>query len=185
MKIKQSILLEDLVNRTKELIQKVKNVQTLPTGSLNFKYDPKSWSILECLEHLNLYGDFYLKEIEIRIIQGDKKAALTFQSGILGNYFANSMLPKNGKIIKMKTFKDKNPSNSSLSTTTIDRFLKQQQRMIELLMQAKNVDLNRVKTSITIPIFKLKLGDTFRFVIYHNQRHMLQIECVLKSLKSY
>ena len=184
MKIDQIKLIEDLTLRTQAIIQSMEKYRTLKLTSLNFKATPQSWSILECLEHLNLYGDFYLKEIETRILNAKAKPGVTFESGLLGNYFANSMLPKNGKINKMKTFKDKDPSGSSLTPNTIDRFLKQQQRIIELLQLAKGVDLNKTRTSITVPIIKLKLGDTFRFIIYHTQRHMLQIERVLKLIEN-
>jgi hypothetical protein len=164
------------------MIAQAKFYQSIGPDELNWKQEPGRWSILECLEHLNLYGDFYLVEIERRIIASDNKPESNFQSGLLGNYFANSMLPKDGKIKKMKTFKDKDPANSNLPMTTIDRFLKQQKRMIELLELAREVNLNKVKTSITIPVIKLKLGDTFRFVIYHNQRHMIQADQVHQEL---
>jgi hypothetical protein len=131
---------------------------------------------------LSLYGDFYLVEIEQRVANSNTNSSTYLHSGLLGNYFAKSMLPKNGKIRKMKTFKDKDPANSNLPLTTIDRFLKQQQRMIELLELARKVDLNKVKTSITFPVIKLKLGDTFRFVIYHNHRHMIQAENIFMNL---
>jgi len=136
------------------------------------------------LEHLNLFGDFYLGEIEKRIKKAKHSPTKLYKSGWFGNYFANSMLPKNGKIRKMKTFRDKDPINSKLTQTTIERFLQQQYRMIELLNRAQYVNMYKVKTSITIPLVKLRLGDSFRVVIYHNQRHMLQAEKVLNQVKS-
>ena len=77
----------------------------------------------------------------------------------------------------MKSPKDKNPANSALTITTIDRFLKQQERLKALLMQAKQVNLTKTKTSISISnLVKLRLGDTFRFLIYHIERHVKQAE---------
>ena len=182
MKIEQEALINDLISMTEKIIAQAKSYESLELQELNWKQGPDRWSILECLEHLSLYGDFYLVEIEQRIMNSETTPYSYFNSGLMGNYFANSMLPKNGKIRKMKTFKDKDPANSNLPLTTLDRFLKQQQRMIELLELARKVDLNKVKTSITIPVIKLKLGDTFRFVIYHNQRHLLQAANVRDEL---
>ena len=73
---------------------------------LTWKEKTDSWSILECLEHLNLYGDFYLPQMEKSIKNTTFKNENEFRSGLLGNYFAKTMLPEE-KLNKMKTFKDK------------------------------------------------------------------------------
>ena len=139
--------------------------------------------MLECIEHLNLYGDFYLPEIENRIRQSKYPATSNFKSGWLGNYFAKSMLPRE-KLNKMKTFKDKNPLGSQLDKSTLDRFTQQQKKTLDLLDKARKVSLNHTKTSVSISKWiTLKLGDTFRVVIYHNQRHLVQAANVLKASK--
>lgn len=174
MKIQTEALLVDLTNRTKQLIQEAESFERQSEEGLNYKQDASSWSILECLEHLNLYGRFYLPEITKRIQEGKGKSEPVFKSGWLGNYFANSMLPK-AKLNKMKTFQNMNPLNSKLDKTVIHEFVNQQKALLELLEDARKISLNRTKTSISISkLIKLKLGDTFRFVIYHNQRHMAQ-----------
>ncbi|MTI31603.1 DinB family protein [Xanthovirga aplysinae] len=185
MKIEQRQLIDDLQRRTKDCIGKVQQFKSLNQKQLNWKSAPDSWSILECLEHLNLYGDFYLVEIENRILKAPKSQhSLKFKSGFLGNYFAQSMLPKKGKIKKMKTFKDKNPLNSELSFSTLERFLKQQEKMLNLLEEARKLDLMKCKTAISISKWiKLQLGDTFRVVIYHNERHILQAKNVIQKMQ--
>jgi hypothetical protein len=181
MKIEQAKLIEDLKSHTLDIIVQAKAFKSLPTEQVNWKSEPGSWSVLECLEHLNLFGDFYLNEIEGRISNSKSKSKQYFKSGWFGNYFANAMLPKNGKVKKIKTFRGKDPANSALTTSTIDRFLKQQDWMLTLLQKSEEIDFNKVKTSIAIPVFKIKLGDTFRVVIYHNQRHIWQAENVLEK----
>lgn len=185
MKINSSELIDILQGTTKELIDKTKAFKQLSSEQLNYRNAPDSWSILECLEHLNLYGDFYLKEIEEKILKASEESKpYVFKSGWMGNYAANSMLPENGKLNKMKTFKDKNPIHSDLDATTIDRFIKQQERMLQLLEQARKINMNKVKTGITITnLIRFKLGDTFRFVINHNVRHIQQAERLLKISK--
>ncbi len=174
MKASTHDLLEELIEFTREHLNQAEQLRELPLEALNSKADPESWSALECLEHLNLYGDYYLPEMEKRIRESRYPADTQFSSGLLGNYFALSMLPKE-KLNKMKTFKDKNPNGSRLDKSVIDRFVRQQNQMLELLQKSRAVSLNRTRTSISISNFiRLKLGDTFRFVIYHNRRHMLQ-----------
>lgn len=176
MEFQKKQLLNDLKNDISISIETANDFKNLSIEQLNYKENTEKWSILECLEHLNLYGDFYLKEIETRILSAKPSPTTTFKSGFFGNYFAKSMQPKSDGTItnKMKTFKDKNPANSDLSITTIDRFIKQQKQMLTLLEQAEKVDLKAIKTKTTLPLIKFRLGDTFRFVIAHINRHVLQ-----------
>lgn len=167
-------LLQDLRARTQMHLEQAEKLTALSTEQLNYKVNKESWSILECLEHLNLYGDFYIPELKHRIESSRTTAVAHFKSGYLGNYFANMMLPK-GKPNKMKTFKVMNPIGSTLNPYTISRFIAQQEQIIILLDKAQSIDLNKTKTAISISKFiKLKIGDTFRVVIYHNERHMAQ-----------
>lgn len=181
MKIKSDELIEDLIERTRQNINKAEILKSKTDAALNHKPAVDSWSALECLEHLNLYGRFYLPEIAKQISEAPSQKETYFKSGWLGNYFANSLLP-NGKLNKMKTFKSMNPLNSKLDRTVINDFLNQQTQMLELLDKAQNVNLNKTKTAISISSWiKLKLGDTLRVVIYHNQRHIKQAEKVLNE----
>lgn len=174
MKLSTSNLIKELQEQTRSFIDYADHLQQLPLEQLTQRKNPASWNALECLEHLNRYGNFYLPEIENRIIQSNTKSALTFTPGLLGNYFANSMKPS-PTTKKIKTFKSMNPLNSNLDKSVISEFIRQQQQMLELLERSQKIDLNKTKTSISISkLIKLKLGDTFRFVIYHNQRHIEQ-----------
>ena len=50
---------------------------------------------------------------------------------------------------------------------------------------SKNVNLDKIKTAISISkLIRLKLGDTFRVLIYHNERHIKQAEKVLHEATS-
>ena len=176
MTISSDQLIKGLLVKIGEANEEAKGFKLLSAGQLNFKKNKDAWSILECVEHLNLYGDYYLEAIEKSMFsQKNNSNSSIFKSGIIGNYFANLMLVKDGKIKKMKSPKDKNPVNSHLTVSTIDRFLKQQEKLTSLLQEATMIDLTKTKTSISISRhIKLRLGDTFRFFIYHIERHILQ-----------
>ncbi len=180
MKIKTEELIFDLIERTKLNFNKAERLKSVSIKKLNSRPSAESWSALECLEHLNLYGDFYLPEIRNRIKKSKYQPEEFFYSGLLGNYFSKSMLPKEN-LKKMKTFKDKDPIGSQLELSTLKRFLEQQKALLELLELSKNVSLNKTKTAISISRFiKLKLGDTFRVLVYHNQRHLIQAQKALE-----
>ncbi len=180
MRIKYQELIDELTSMTNSFIEEAEKMKTLPVENLNKKSDPNSWSALECLEHMSLYGDFYIPEFTKCLEKGKKPKSEYFRPGLFGNYSAKSMLPKE-KLNKMNTFKDKNPLGSELDLNTINRFIGQQKAMLNLLDRALNVDLTRTKSKTTLPLIKFRLGDTFRFVIYHNKRHMVQAGNALKA----
>lgn len=94
MNILQKELLADLTRRTREVISDLEELKKLPLEQLNFKTSPESWSALECVEHLNRYGRFYLPEIKIRLDAAKTlRTELFFKSGWLGNYMAKSVAP--------------------------------------------------------------------------------------------
>lgn len=177
-------LINILCEQSKLIINQAKKLQTYDLNTLTWKENEISWSILECLEHLNLYGDFYLPQIENEIRNSTTKSDTEFRSGILGNYFAKSMLPKE-KLNKMKTFKNKNPLNSKLDKLVIDRFINQQIKLLDLLNQSRNVSLNKVKIKTSISNYiTLRLGDTFQFFTNHIIRHFSQIEQIQNTIKN-
>ena len=48
-------------------------------------------------------------------------------------------------------------------------------KLLQILETAKSVNIQRAKVSTSISKFvRLRLGDAFLFIIYHNQRHMQQ-----------
>ncbi|WP_189602798.1 DinB family protein [Salinimicrobium marinum] len=184
MKTSSEALLADLKERTRLNVSEAAKFRELSSNELNQRETPGSWTVLENLEHLNYYGNFYLPEIEKRISESKHDPEDVFKSGIFGNYFANMMLLKE-KPKKIKTFKSQDPIGKSLDKAVIDQFLQQQERLLELLVKAGEVSLTRTKTSISISNWlKLRLGDTVRVVVYHNQRHVLQARNVLKTLKT-
>jgi hypothetical protein len=181
MEFNKSELLVALANNVQSHLAFAQTLQNQSDEILNAKTSATSWSCLECLEHLNLYGNFYIPEIQKRMNATPNSSSDIFKSGRWGNKFALDMLPKEG-MKKMKTFKSKNPIHSQLNASqVIATFIQQQHVFLELLAIAENKDLTKIKTSITLPLLKFRLGDTFRFVIYHNERHIVQAKRVLRN----
>ena len=168
-------LINDLTERTLKIQSALKNLETFSIDDLNKRDHPDAWSAFECIAHLNIYGDFYIPEITKKIAQsGNKIPSTVFKSGILGNYFVKMVGPLDASK-KMKTLSSANPLGSALNISTLHKFDKQQSAMLEILKNAATVNLNKTRTGISIaPWIKIKLGDTLRVVILHNQRHMEQ-----------
>ncbi len=181
MRISKKELLGDLKERTTLIQKEATTLKNLPSSILHWNPRRDAWNIVQCIEHLNRYGYFYIPELESKIQSAKQAGNHIFRSGLLGNYFAKSMLPKEN-LYKMSTFKNMNPINSPIQSEVIDTFINQQNQILDILSSAEQIDLNTTKTTISISKWiNLKIGDTLRILIYHNQRHMVQIKNIRAS----
>ena len=161
------------------------NFAELDVHDLIWKPSSEKWSIIECIEHINISNKIYM--IDIKSVLEDQnidsgKLPEQYKSTIFGNFLANSLAPKNGKITrKLKTAKFLEPSIFENDTApVIFEFRKQQNELLEMLDKAKQVDINKIKIPSFIKIFKLNIGDAFRVMINHEKRHLLQAKYVTK-----
>lgn len=159
----------------------VKNDFSLLTESrLNWKENPWSWSILECLEHLNLYCNYYNHELR-KSIDNSKKTGYPIEqpkSTWLGRKFIQMMHPDNIK--KQKTLKRMNPANSALDKSVVKKFLQYQDELRHIVQDAKAINLNKSYVPVEfMKMLKMNLGDALTFVIVHQQRHIRQAKNVL------
>lgn len=182
MKFNQTELLDELVARTQDILNRTLPMQELSIEELNARTAPDSWSVLECMEHLNRYGDYYLPEMRRQMERSDRPTTAEFKSNWLGNYFAGVMLPRE-KPNKMNSPKKMNPHGSQLDKQVVQTFIQQQKEILKLLAMAREKNLTKVKTGISLTQWiRIRLGDTFRVVVYHNVRHVVQMERVLRTL---
>lgn len=168
----------ELQTELKELLAKHLNdlavLRALPESRLQQRPSPEQWSAMECLEHLCRYGDFYLMEVASCLQVAKPQKSEPFKSTWLGEYFAASMWPKPG-FKTMNTFKVMNPSFSGIRTSVLSEFEAQLKQWQDLLQKSEAYSWRDIKTAISISKWiRLRLGDTLRVVIYHNQRHIEQ-----------
>lgn len=175
-------LLEQLQTDVREILLQTQQLQHLPHSVLTHVPAPGKWSVVQVLEHLNFYSRHYIFVIEQELHLHQTKQEVKFKPGWLGNYFTNLMKPgaDNSIFKKMKSPKSALPSVQPDVKLTMDEFLGHQYHLLNLLQVAKTADLNsiRIPTSLS-KLIALKLGDTFRFFVAHEQRHFVQIKNVL------
>jgi len=174
MKLKTNDLITDLLARTLQVVADAVKLGERSLSKLEQRSGPNEWNALECIQHLNLYGNYYLPEIQKALLSKKHLPEPVFKSGILGDYFAKMMLPGE-RAKKIKTFRDKDPLGEKLDAGVIEQFIWQQQKLMKQLERSSSVSLNKTRIPLSFGKYiKLRLGDIFRIVIYHNQRHMLQ-----------
>jgi hypothetical protein len=182
-----SALLQSLGSDMNGLLHKLDQLEKLDLKTLNTPPAPGKWSILQVLEHLNSYNRYYLPQIENAVRKGldqGHKASIKFHPGWFGNYFTRIMLPgKTGQVgNRMSAPKEHRPAQQLDAAKVVTEFRAGSLRLVELLQLATTTDIGRLRVPISISRFiRLKLGDTFHFLIAHQLRHFVQIQNVLNG----
>ena len=175
--MKAALFLADLMARTADLRQTVRHqFAALDLALLNQRPAPGSWSILECLEHLNRYSRYYSPALASafnragpQVLRPDTEVVYTW----LGRKSVRMMQPGNPK--KQVSLKHMNPLGSRLDESVLAEFDQYQAQLLELLAQAGAANLN--KRAVPVEFFrflKLRLGEALEFVVVHEQRHVQQ-----------
>ena len=178
-------MLDSLQNDVRQLILEANYLKSIDPAILLQEPAPGKWSVIQVLEHLNSYGRYYLLAME-RSMNKNTEIVEYFKPGWIGDYFTKLMKPgENGQISnKMKSPKDHRPSKYPDAFPVLNTFQEQQQYLLDLLELAKSKNIGAIRTPISISRFiKLKLGDTFRFFIAHEQRHFVQINDALATIR--
>jgi hypothetical protein len=180
---------EDLINELKgdihKLIASVEQMKEAEKAKLIYQYSKNEWSVVQVVEHLNAYSRFYLPQIERALAERNDTRNAWFNSGFWGDYYTKMMRPTNVFEVKnkMKAIKRYTFPNSLNVNTVFDEFLKHQQKLLQLLDASSERDLNAIKVPlINSKLIKLKLGDTFRFLVAHEQRHMVQARNTMRRI---
>lgn len=177
---------------TAELIQELKsitnsNIDLLKNRFSNLNEEQKrwksfdnSWNVLEVFAHLNQFAKYYHETFKLKIAKTRFRSPSTiFISSPLGRSAWKSMKLGNANNIKRK-FKSQRSNNPLLEKNLvngndIELFEKNLEELIQIIDSSSAVNLRKVKIPISIStIIRLKLGDAFLFVVYHNQRHLQQ-----------
>lgn len=183
-------LIQDLMVATQEVIDTTEN-EFVPMEDAIFNHKPgkKVWSANECIEHLNVANDHYLREFTkvIGTVSSDEtKINVVFKPGFWGNYFVKMITPREGGRIgnKMKTLRGFEPEGKS-KEAVLQQFITGQQALMRHLKEAEYADLNKANVVSAIGrILVFRLGDAFRFVVGHTQRHIIQAQRTLEVVKS-
>ena len=164
------------------------NFTNLTHEQLHWQPNDKSWSIAQCLEHLNAYYRYYIPVFNGKIANTRFNEPIQFfTSSPMGRAVYRSV--KLGKVYNVKRVlnsrKEYNPLvNSSLkSENPIEDYLNFQDQFVEVIKASEKIDLRKTKCPLSLrPVVKLNLGDALTFMAYHNERHIYQAKRVLDRL---
>jgi hypothetical protein len=181
--MKNSELIDDLITRTNRVIEKTRMLNEKEYSHLNKKPGSDKWSAVECYAHLVNFGILYLTKYEKARKTAVEAPNGEFHPGMLGNMMTRMMEPKENDEIKnkMKTFKSMQPDSIlEQKINPLTEFLSHQERFLDILEGLRGKDLD-MKITTAIKFLKMKLGDSLRLYVAHNERHLIQAENALAA----
>ena len=179
MKRIKTEVIQQLRQTVDQVNQQVNKWQQLPDDDVRYRPRPDQWSALDCLEHINLFYADYFSRMEPAIQQATPSGRATYNPGFFGQQMVNGLRPHQGqRKMKIKTFKKMVPTtDDKTSEHVFETFFQHHVRLKRLLDASKNLNWNRVKVASAVgPLLCFKLGDCFRLLVAHTERHVVQAQ---------
>ena len=182
-------LLNGLEKDVKTLLEELKELRSATEArTWLLQPSPEKWSAVQVVEHLNSYNRYYIPQIQLAILKAKKKSGnwnSEFTPGWLGAYFTRIMKPTlQGTVAhKMQAPRDHRPTADLNLQKVLEEFNRQENLLLDLLNESASINIGGVRVPISISKFiRLKLGDTFNFLIAHQRRHFIQLRRTLDSV---
>jgi hypothetical protein len=178
-------LLTSLHDRTDIIRSNLKVYERLSEDHLNWKPAPERWSIAQVFEHLNITQGYYFPTIEKSISTAQHRSKDSFNSNWLGDFAYNRIIPRpDGTIFRLPAPKFLHARSDLLNgKKVLQVFGGQLDQFEEILDHCQYVDLQKLKIPFSFTsLIKLRLGDNLRFLVAHNERHLLQAKNVLEKM---
>ena len=158
-------------------------VQGLDDEQLNWRPAPTSWSIAQCLDHLNVANRTYLGPMREAIATAQRQGRSRrgpIRQGFVERWFTESLeppprfrMPAPGKIV---------PSTVRLGKgEVLAEFRRLQGEAMALLHEASGLDLGVRFPNPFIPLVAFTVGTGFLVIASHERRHLWQAENVRRN----
>jgi len=158
----------------------------LSDAQLNWRAAQDSWSIAECLQHLNISVMQTLPAFDRAIGQGRSKNRLAsgpFRYGWFSRMMVASMEPPPKFRMKAPRLMRVSVGGTYPGADLLPEFAAVRDQLAERVRQADGLDLAHVKTISPVNrLLRMPLGAYFDFIIAHDRRHLWQARQVRSRL---
>lgn len=167
------------------------NREFRPQSDAQFRWKPDAdrWSILECLQHLNLAERFYIRNIQHKVdtlgLVQTNPSDQTLESDWLGKAMLYAIDPA----VKIKLpapgmTRPRRPDELN-PTEVLNQFVELQSTLHDLLDKAVYLDWNQEKVMTMFGNWlKIRLGDALQMLVAHTERHMNQAMRVREEMNT-
>ena len=143
--------------------------------------DQDSWSIAECLDHLNATARVYLPVLDEGISEAIRRGVYgdgPFKYNWLGRLSVRFI----DMGLRLKAPDDVQPAAGRTRREIVSAFRAYQVQYIDRLRQANGVDLARARVHMPVTgWFRIPLGSGFALMLTHSRRHLAQARRVTEA----
>jgi DinB family protein len=143
---------------------------------------PGSWSVAECIDHLNVTARLFLPHLDESIAEATRRGLYgegPFAHDLVGRLFVRTMEPPARLKVKAPTsFQPAQRSRSEIMAA----FRAYQVQFVDRLRQASGLDLRRAKVhSPASTWIRMSLNSGFALMVAHERRHLWQAQRVIAA----
>jgi hypothetical protein len=155
-------------------------LRELNEEQLNWRPDERSWSIAQCLDHLNVTNRVYIAPMLPKIEQARKAGSAwrgPIRSGFVGRWFLGHLEPPPKPRIPAP--RNVVPASRKGRDELIEDWRRTQGELIAVLHEAAGIDVNA--TRFVNPFFSLlrfRVGTGLQIIAAHERRHLWQAQQV-------
>lgn len=157
-------------------------IDDLDDAQLLWRPAQNSWSIAECVEHLNSSLATYRRVMRSTFERERQTAPLapaSFRIGMVASTFMSMLEPPYR--VKVKAPDSLLPAPEIDARRTVEEFLRSRQEFLDLAREASRVDMSSIRfANPMVPLMKFSLAEAFLVMLAHDRRHLWQAENVRK-----
>jgi len=181
----RSVLITELLDRTELIKASSQTFLRLSDDQLHYRPGPGKWSIAEIFGHLNICQGQYIRTMLSHITLAPDLPSDRYKSSWVGDWIYEKVMPRaDGTVFKLRSTKAWSVNGESLDARgALESFQRKCDALDDILRHAATKNLQRIKIPFYFSrVFRLRLGDTLRILVAHNERHLLQAQRVMVGL---
>ena len=157
-------------------------VAELTDEQLNWQPAPGSWSVGQCLDHLYVTNESYLPAISAALKDKPYSPVNEITPGWFGAWFIRSFVEPSPNSKRARAPGKIRPAARN-DHSVLDRFLFSNQSCRDLILHARDNDVNRIRFwNPFLPGLRFTVGTGLQIVVSHERRHLLQAKRVKDSV---
>jgi hypothetical protein len=148
---------------------------------LNWQPAPGSWSVGQCLEHLCITNEAYLRPIFTALKEQPDSPVEQITPGWFGRWFIGGFVEPSPSSKRVHAPSKIRPA-ARVDLAVLDRFLSGNKSCRELIVRARGKNVNHIRFwNPLVPGIRFTVGTGLQIIECHERRHLLQAERVRDS----